>query len=282
MVSPEILPAHVVVQMIWHYSVSSVEREAYNVQQTTDRYLLSPGLTPSERYHPGPLGVPWHYSSDTVPAPSLIEPAPDSSPHTSLPNAGTPPPLRTTQTVPAIGAPATLPGSSRAAYTAGGPRLWPGTDLLHSQAPRSGARDSASDNTPRPPRPRHCTTGPSGPDRSRSPHRRRRSAVADYPSGSHDAEIQIPPLVPVESWRQTTLVVGIGKNMYGVPRIGCVLGHLPLSAVALDYRAMLFEIASHLNPERPGRLEPRAICRDHKHYPSLRVTRAQWKARHAA
>lgn len=60
------------------------------------------------------------------------------------------------------------------------------------------------------------------------------------------------------------------------------LGHLPLSAVALVYRAMLVEIASHLNPERPGRLEPRAICRDHKHYPSLRVTRAQWKARHAA
>jgi hypothetical protein len=60
------------------------------------------------------------------------------------------------------------------------------------------------------------------------------------------------------------------------------LGHLPLSAVASVYRAMLVEIASHLNPERPGRLEPRAIRRDHKHYPSLRVTRAQWKARHAA
>lgn len=58
------------------------------------------------------------------------------------------------------------------------------------------------------------------------------------------------------------------------------LGHAPLAAVPGIYQAMLLEIASHLNPPRPGRLEPRAVRRDHKHYPSLRITRAQWKARH--
>jgi len=60
------------------------------------------------------------------------------------------------------------------------------------------------------------------------------------------------------------------------------LGHAPLAAVPGIYDAMLMEIASHINPERPGRLEPRAVRRDHKDYPSLHITRAQWKARHHA
>ncbi len=60
------------------------------------------------------------------------------------------------------------------------------------------------------------------------------------------------------------------------------LGHAPLASVPRIYQAMLTEIASHVNPERPGRLEPRAIRRERHHYPSLRITRAQWKARHHA
>ncbi len=60
------------------------------------------------------------------------------------------------------------------------------------------------------------------------------------------------------------------------------LGHAPLAAVPGIYHAMLIEIASHINPERPGRLEPRALRREHKHYPSLRITRALWRARHHA
>ncbi len=60
------------------------------------------------------------------------------------------------------------------------------------------------------------------------------------------------------------------------------LGHAPLVTVPSIYRAMLTEIASHLNPDRPGRLEPRAYRRERHHYPSLRITRAQWKARHHA
>jgi hypothetical protein len=61
------------------------------------------------------------------------------------------------------------------------------------------------------------------------------------------------------------------------------LGHAPLASLPGIYQAMLTEIASHVNPDRPGRLEPRAIRREHHHYPSLRITRAQWKAqRHVA
>jgi hypothetical protein len=60
------------------------------------------------------------------------------------------------------------------------------------------------------------------------------------------------------------------------------LSRVPLALVRDVYEAMLVEIASHVNPERPGRLEPRAVCRERKHYPSLRMTRAQWRIRHAA
>ncbi len=48
------------------------------------------------------------------------------------------------------------------------------------------------------------------------------------------------------------------------------------------YRAMISEIAHHLVPERPGRIEPRAVRREHKHYPSLKETRAEWRERYAA
>jgi len=48
------------------------------------------------------------------------------------------------------------------------------------------------------------------------------------------------------------------------------------------YRALLSEIAHHLVPERPGRIEPRAVRRDHKHYPALKETRAEWRRRYAA
>lgn len=60
------------------------------------------------------------------------------------------------------------------------------------------------------------------------------------------------------------------------------LGHAPLAAAPAIYQAMLTEIACHINPDRPDRLEPRALRRERHHYPSLRITRAQWKARHHA
>jgi hypothetical protein len=48
------------------------------------------------------------------------------------------------------------------------------------------------------------------------------------------------------------------------------------------YRALIAEIAHHLVPERPGRIEPRAVRREHKHYPALTETRAEWRSRYAA
>ena len=48
------------------------------------------------------------------------------------------------------------------------------------------------------------------------------------------------------------------------------------------YRALLVEIASHRVPWRPGRLEPRAVRREVKHYPRLKTTREQWRREHAA
>ena len=62
-----------------------------------------------------------------------------------------------------------------------------------------------------------------------------------------------------------------------------VLASAPVLALPELHHAMLVEIAGHLIPERPGRLEPRYLTRERKHYPALRrQTRAQWRDRHAA
>ncbi len=47
------------------------------------------------------------------------------------------------------------------------------------------------------------------------------------------------------------------------------------------YEEMLAGIAAEKVPKRPGRNEPRAIAREKKHYPRLRIKRAEWRRRHA-
>jgi hypothetical protein len=56
----------------------------------------------------------------------------------------------------------------------------------------------------------------------------------------------------------------------------------PIWKLPVIYQAMLTEIAAHLVPERPGRDEPRAVRRERQHYPSLKITREQWRKRYAA
>jgi putative transposase len=56
----------------------------------------------------------------------------------------------------------------------------------------------------------------------------------------------------------------------------------PIWRLPMIYEAMLKEIASHLVPERPGRLEPRKITHDKRKYPRLKTTRAQWRKQYAA
>ena len=56
----------------------------------------------------------------------------------------------------------------------------------------------------------------------------------------------------------------------------------PAEQLPMIYRAMLCEIAAHLVPLRPGRLEPRRLAHDPKHYPRLKTTRAQWRKQNAA
>jgi len=48
------------------------------------------------------------------------------------------------------------------------------------------------------------------------------------------------------------------------------------------YAAMLKEIASQVVPYRPGRNEPRAVRREPRQYPTLKLTRHLWRLRHAA
>ena len=56
----------------------------------------------------------------------------------------------------------------------------------------------------------------------------------------------------------------------------------PAEQLLATYRAMLREIASNLVPYRPGRLEPRKLAHDPRHYPRLKTTRAIWRKQNAA
>jgi hypothetical protein len=62
------------------------------------------------------------------------------------------------------------------------------------------------------------------------------------------------------------------------PQLACA----PILTLPQVYRALISEIAHHRVPERPGRTEPRAVRREHRHYPALKETRAQWRSRYAA
>jgi hypothetical protein len=78
------------------------------------------------------------------------------------------------------------------------------------------------------------------------------------------------------------LRISLAHAVRAIISFSAALSCVPLALVWDVYEAMLVEIASHTNPERPGRLEPRVVRREHKHYPSLRMTRTQWRARHVA
>lgn len=61
-----------------------------------------------------------------------------------------------------------------------------------------------------------------------------------------------------------------------------MLATAPIWKLPVIYEAMLHEIATRQVRPRPGRLEPRAVRREKKHYPRLRCTRQQWRQRVAA
>ena len=61
-----------------------------------------------------------------------------------------------------------------------------------------------------------------------------------------------------------------------------ILATAPIWKLPTIYQSMLHEIACHRVPRRPGRLEPRSVRREKKHYPRLRCTRDEWRQRLAA
>lgn len=64
--------------------------------------------------------------------------------------------------------------------------------------------------------------------------------------------------------------------------IAPALASHPIAELPIIYKAMLREIASHLVPWRPYRLEPRKLSRDPKLYSKLNETRKQWRKNYAA
>lgn len=73
-----------------------------------------------------------------------------------------------------------------------------------------------------------------------------------------------------------------------VAAVRAILSFAPILATAPPwklpdiYDAMLREIAAAEIPLRPGRHEPRAVRHERKHYPKLRITRAEWRRQWAA
>jgi hypothetical protein len=55
------------------------------------------------------------------------------------------------------------------------------------------------------------------------------------------------------------------------------MGAAPTRELPTLYDALLDAIATSLVDVRPGRLEPRALTREWKHYPHLRISRAEWR-----
>jgi hypothetical protein len=56
----------------------------------------------------------------------------------------------------------------------------------------------------------------------------------------------------------------------------------PTSDLPVLYELMLLDIGAEVVPDRPGRDEPRAVCRERTHYPHLRGSRAAWRTNRAA
>ena len=54
----------------------------------------------------------------------------------------------------------------------------------------------------------------------------------------------------------------------------------PAWRLPLLYQRLLDAIASCEIDVRPGRIEPRAVTREWKHYPHLRISRAEWRKKH--
>lgn len=77
---------------------------------------------------------------------------------------------------------------------------------------------------------------------------------------------------------RTSFVYAVRAIVSFSPAFACE----PIWKLPVIYQAMLTEIAAHLVPERPGRDEPRAVRRERQHYPSLKITREQWRKRYAA
>jgi hypothetical protein len=51
----------------------------------------------------------------------------------------------------------------------------------------------------------------------------------------------------------------------------------PAWALPIYYDRLLDAIAAGTIDVRPGRLEPRALTREWKHYPHLRLSRSEWR-----
>jgi hypothetical protein len=78
--------------------------------------------------------------------------------------------------------------------------------------------------------------------------------------------------------RVDPLRISFVQAMRSILAFSPALASAPIFSLPALYRTMLRQIGNHLVPARPGRQEPRMIRREKKHYPSLKMTRTEWRA----
>jgi len=78
--------------------------------------------------------------------------------------------------------------------------------------------------------------------------------------------------------RVDPLRIGFVHTLRCILAFSPALATAPILSLPALYRTMLRRIGSHLVPARPGRQEPRMVRRERVHYPTLKTTRAEWRA----
>ena len=89
-------------------------------------------------------------------------------------------------------------------------------------------------------------------------------------------------LQAADEYRAEPMRLSFSYALRAIVSFAPALGIEPFWKLSAIYRTMLAEIAAHSVKWRPERNEPRMIRRDCKHYPMLKMTRAEWRKVYAA
>ena len=89
--------------------------------------------------------------------------------------------------------------------------------------------------------------------------------------------VPVNRLVLATTHGQDPMALSFAGALRAIVAFAPVLATAPAWKLPAIHDAMLREIAACRVRQRPDRQEPRAVRREWKHYPKLKITRAEWK-----